>query len=138
MAKVSETAPRQSFSELHDAHRRAVRSRSEIIEALDLGLVTMWDVLGLAAVSPHSPLRKIKVKDLLAGEKYMSERDRRRVVIRYVDFAKIDLKNRPPKVNKVVDGRRAGNGLVDLIDSMSFTVNGPPSPRFPFDLVPTI
>jgi hypothetical protein len=130
-------APRRSFSELHNAHRRAVRSRSEIIEALDLGLVTIWDVLGLAAASPHSPLRKIKVKDLLAGEKYMSERDRRRVVMRYAEFSDIDLKNRPPKTDKVVDGRRAGNGVIALVEAMSFTVDGPPSPRFPFDMVPT-
>jgi len=133
MASVDVDTSRRSFSELHDAHRRAVRSRSEIISALDLGMVTMWDVVSLAASSPRSPLRKIKVKDLLAGEKYMSERDRRRVVMRYVEFANIDLKNRSPRTDKVVDGRRAGNGVVALVDSMSFTVGVPPSPRFPFD-----
>ena len=136
---MAQVAGRKSTEELHEAHRRAIRARSECLAALDLGIVTLLDVVEMATTSPVSPLRKLRLSDLLTGEKRLSDRDRRRVVRLYAKFAgaanttKRGIKSGAVRVDGLVDRRRYGNGILALVDAMSIAINNPPSPRFPFD-----
>ena len=126
--------PPNRVAELNQARAAARRARADWLLALETGVLGVDELVAAAGADPRSPLRRIKLFQLLASLPGSTPSRACGVLAAFRRIAGVPraLPDRELTVGWLVDGRSNPRRVTALVDALNASDRRPPSERFPW------
>ena len=126
--------PSDPVAMLSQARAAAQRARAEWLFALEVRVLGVDELVAAAGADPRSPLRRIKLFQLLASLPGSTPSRACGVLAAFRRIAGVPraLPDRELTVGWLVDGRSNPRRVTALVDALNASDRRPPSERFPW------